>query len=337
MPLSVVAPAQGAPAEALDARSVRATGALLAEPGIPARDETDPVAHSGDSADDPAIWRAPDDPSLSLVIGTDKNGALETYDLEGNRIQSIPGTYPDNVDLRGNLVATSDDESGFMRFYRIAPSTRQLRPIGTVAIPAAKLEYGLCLYRSSAGPLYAFVNLAGAVVQQWRLDLQPNDVTGTVVRSFDVGSRVEGCAADDVRGGFYISEQDVGVWRYGAEPDQGTSRVLVDSVAPSGNLVAEVEGITIAGDMVIVSSQGDSHFSVYGRAQNQFRGRFSVVAGPGADGCSDTDGIDARTGNLGPAYPDGLFVCQDGSNSAPGAAGNQSFKYVDLADITAPF
>ena len=38
--------------------------------------ETDPVPSSGDAADDPAIWVHPTDPSLSTVIGTDKNSGL---------------------------------------------------------------------------------------------------------------------------------------------------------------------------------------------------------------------------------------------------------------------
>ena len=34
--------------------------------------ETEPSHHSGDTADDMAIWIHPTDPSLSLVIGDDK-------------------------------------------------------------------------------------------------------------------------------------------------------------------------------------------------------------------------------------------------------------------------
>ena len=36
--------------------------------------ETEPVPHSGDSADDPAIWIHPTDPAQSTIIGTDKHG-----------------------------------------------------------------------------------------------------------------------------------------------------------------------------------------------------------------------------------------------------------------------
>ena len=40
-----------------------------------------------------------------------------------------------------------------------------------------------------------------------------------------------------------------------------------------------------------------------------------------------------NAGDLGPSFPDGLFVCQDGLNQAPGANGNQDFKFVRLDAI----
>jgi 3-phytase len=48
--------------------------------------ETEPVPNMGDAADDPAIWVHPVDPALSLVLGTDKKGGLNVFDLEGNRL-----------------------------------------------------------------------------------------------------------------------------------------------------------------------------------------------------------------------------------------------------------
>ena len=68
---------------------------------MPADAETEPVGAAGDAADDMAFWVHPDDPALSVVIGTDKEGALETYDLAGRRLQVLdPGSRPGNVDLR---------------------------------------------------------------------------------------------------------------------------------------------------------------------------------------------------------------------------------------------
>ena len=62
--------------------------------------ETDPVPNGGDAADDPAIWLHPTDPALSTVIGTDKEGGLAVYDLDGRQIQYLAGIRPNNVDIR---------------------------------------------------------------------------------------------------------------------------------------------------------------------------------------------------------------------------------------------
>src|SRR5688572_7650975 len=64
--------------------------------------ETTPTLHPGDSADDSAIWIHPTNPSLSTIIGTDKGGNLEVYDLSGAVLQRIP-FKPNNVDLRYNF------------------------------------------------------------------------------------------------------------------------------------------------------------------------------------------------------------------------------------------
>lgn len=51
--------------------------------------QTEPVPSQGDAADDPAIWIHPGDPALSLVLGTDKKGGLNVFDLEGKRLQIV--------------------------------------------------------------------------------------------------------------------------------------------------------------------------------------------------------------------------------------------------------
>ena len=53
---------------------------------------------------------------------------------------------------------------------------------------------------------------------------------GALVRSFSVGSEAEGCAVDDQAQALYISQEDVALWRYGANPSDGTARVAVDTV-----------------------------------------------------------------------------------------------------------
>ena len=84
---------------------------------------------------------------------------------------------------------------------------------------------------------------------------------------------------------------------------------------------------------LIASSQGDFTYNLYRRtAPHELLRKVAVADGPNADGCERTDGIDAVAAPLGPAFPRGLFVCQDNTNIEP-AKGNQNFKYVPLEAI----
>ncbi|MEC4572527.1 phytase [Streptomyces virginiae] len=328
------------PAAVLATLALPAAPAHAAAASVTATVETAPVSHSGDAADDPAIWVHPTDPAKSVVVATDKKGALEVYDMTGARIQRITGDYGNNVDLRGNIVVSADDEAadgnGALHVYRIDPATRQVKRLRD--IPTEVTAHGICLYTSPAsGKLYAFPNSTSGRVEQWELSVKGDAVTATSVRLWDAGSAVEGCYADETTGKLYLGEEDVGVWVYGAEPTAGTGRTRLDSTGSGGHLTADTEGITAAGNRIYVSSQGSNDFTVYDRSTRAYLGRFAVQGGTAADDCEDTDGIDATAANLGPAFPQGVFICQDGSNGAPGTSGNQNFKFVPLQRITAQF
>ncbi|MDQ3628318.1 MAG: phytase [Actinomycetota bacterium] len=322
---------------------------------VPADAETTPVRHTGDAADDPAIWVDPDDSSRSLVLGNDKRGALETYDLSGNVHQRITTatTFWGNVDVRqdvrvgGRTLDVVAAYNGGLRLYTVDPATRLLTALtgGAAAIPTGGGE-GLCLYESAAtGTVSAFVVTRAGRVSQYALTDSDSDglLEAVLTRRFEVGSEAEGCVADDDNDALYVAEEDVGLWRYGAEPDSGTARTSLDTVQPTGHLSADVEGVTLVelasgGGYVIASAQNvaagnQSYFVVYDRSSNAYVGTFRVVDGDAADGCQRTDGIAAYAGDLGPAYPQGLFVCQDNNNTAPGSVGNQNFKLVRLEKV----
>lgn len=308
---------------------------------IESRAETDPVASDGDAADDPAIWVNTADPAKSLVIGNDKRGALETYDLSGRRVQRLSDAVPfwGNVDVRGDLVAVYHDHG--VQVYKVDPATRQLSN-ATEGTSITTGGEGLCLY-ASARPkaLYVFVigREAPSQVRQFEIVDADRDgrFEGVERRTFAVESESEGCAVDDVNGALYISEEDTGVWRYAAAADAEPERKPVDTlVAHGGWIRADAEGVTVAGDRVIVSAQNGqapnrSYFTMYDRKTNAFVGAFRVGDGKTSDDCDGTDGIAAYAGALGPDYPDGLFVCQDGTNQEPSE--NQDFKYVRWGDL----
>ena len=165
------------------------------------------------------------------------------------------------------------------------------------------------------------------------------------MRTFTVGSEAEGCVVDDETGALYISEENVALWRYSADPAGGTTRTAVDvRTNAGGHLINDIEGVTLASQaggkgFIIVSAQGSSdpttsYFSVYRReGANEFVKTFRVTDGVTSDDCDHTDGVAATTANLGTAYPRGMFVCQDNNNDAPGLTGHQDLKMVPLQDI----
>jgi myo-inositol-hexaphosphate 3-phosphohydrolase len=299
-----------------------AYGAEPARVLIPSDAETTPVASSGDAADDPTIWVNALDPAQSRLIGNDKKGALNMYRLDGSLVTSLrTGTFWGNSDVRGNLLAVA--RSG-IKLYAVTANS--LSAVGSITTSGE----GLCMYRSPTN-LYVFIVTRLGRVRQFKLNA--SHTGGTLVRSLSVGSEAEGCAVDDQAQALYISEEDVALWRYGANPSDGTARVAADTVVPEGRIAPDAEGVAVAGNRVIVSSQygaarWKSYFTAYTRGTNEYVGAFRIGNGPSSDDCDGTDGISAYQGYLGPSYPFGLFVCQDGNNTTPGTSGNQDFKLV---------
>jgi 3-phytase len=194
--------------------------------------------------------------------------------------------------------------------------------------------YGSCMYRSAkTGKFYYFVNQKDGGFTQWELIRAGARVDAKRVRAFTVGSQPEGCVADDGTGALYVGEEEVAVWRFGAEPDAGDARTQVDRVG--GNLAADIEGMRIAygkGDAgyLFVSSQGNNSYAVYERrGSTAFVRSFTIVEGNGIDGTSSTDGVDVTTASLGSAFPHGVLVAQDDANNGR----TQNFKLVPLHSI----
>jgi myo-inositol-hexaphosphate 3-phosphohydrolase len=316
----------------------------------PARAETTPVATAGDAAADTAVWVNAADPSGSLVFGTDKaGGAVESYDLKGQRVQRLPrpAGAVNGVDVRsgfplaGQTVTLVGTGGRAMSFYRLDSATRRLVDVGARTVATKGVVGAFCLYHSGlTDRFYAFVAEPDGDITQYELFDEGGLVDVRVVRSWPLGGAAGGCVADDEAGRLFVSETRLGIWRYDAEPDASPlGRIRVDRVGGDGHLTGEVAGLALViqpgrRGFLLASSRGDSTFAVYRRGRdNAWLGQRQVAAGPAADGCSDTTGIEAVAANLGPDFPAGIFVCRDGDNTAPGSAGNQDFKYVRLENV----
>ena len=313
--------------------------------------ETNEVADPCDAADDPAVWVNPDAPEASLIVATNKRRGLVVYGLDGGLVSQLDVGQTNNVDLRSlpdsprpgeeavALVAASNRSSDTVDILHLFADGRL---VPQRAIPAGfdrEPPYGLCLYQGSAN-LYAFATYKDGAIRQWRLGAE--GAADSLVRTLRLASQVEGCVADDPAGTLFVGEEDTGIWRFDAEPDGAADPTLVDGMRDSGgHLVADVEGLAIhaasdseAGHLV-ASSQGNSSFILYDRSPpHTYQGSFRIGPG-GIDEVTDTDGIAITSTPLGPQFPTGLLVAQDGDNRTPnGDSQHQNFKLIPWHKVT---
>ncbi len=319
--------------------SVPASTPQAAAPVIAATAETDPVDSVADAADDPAIWRNAADPAASLVIGTDKKVGIHVYDLKGKRLSFTPAARLNNVDLRtladGRVIAAASDRRMWRtRMSRCSPST----PLRAGWCRWAAIRWGrarpmacACGPAPATGAVRLHVVLKDGRIDQVRIDLSAR-LRAWTVRSMKLDTQAEGCVVDDRTGQLYVAEEDVGLWRFAADPAAPTTATPIARV-DGRTLVADAEGLALApkgatGGYLVVSSQGDSAYTVYRLPDMAYAGRFRIGGGA-IDGTSETDGIELVLGDFGPDYPQGLFVAQDGDN----APDTQNFKYVSWAKV----
>ncbi|MFP4521685.1 MAG: phytase [Fibrobacterota bacterium] len=308
--------------------------------------ETEPVGSSEDAADDPCIFYNEKDPAASVIIGTNKNrkkGGLGVYDLKGNLVSFAEEPAANNVDIRKGLkfkgkeipvIAASSRHDNSVVIYTYHDDKKELELLARA--PAGLREpYGLAMYHNpQKNRFYYIVNDKEGKVVQWEIMASGDSLKFQKTAEFKVETQTEGCVVDDSTGFMYLGEEERGVWKINLLKTE--DYVLIDSVTGEGNLVADVEGITLLYNKgkkgyLIVSSQGNTTYHIYERdGNNRHLGCFSIAdSEEGIDGTYDTDGIDVLRARLNDDFTEGIFVAQDGDNSPE----NQNFKYIRLGDI----
>ena len=252
----------------------------------------------------------------------------------------------------GNYLENITDTSA-ATIFQGAPFTAPFSASATSA-------YGLALYRSPVTTdYYAFATRrqTGDIAQLKLVDKGNGKIGYDLVRNFTVPSsttvgasaQTEGIVADQETGLLYIGQEDVGIWKYNAEPTGGKSGTLIEKVKAEGgkNLTNDVEGLTIyygknGAGYLLASSQGDNTFAAYTReGGNNFVGRFGIGSNGSIDSVQESDGAEVINLPLGANFPNGLFVAQDGSNNpATIVAGeniSSNFKFVPFENIANTF
>jgi 3-phytase len=322
-----------------------------------ARIETTPVASGkgDDAADDPAVWINFEDPSKSLIIGTNKKGGLCVYNLRGEEIHYFPIGHCNNVDIRYgfplkggkvDIVATTNRSTNALQILVVNPQNGSLTDITGDSLRSGLQEvYGVALYHSKhTGKYYGCIAGKDGGYEQWELIPSPKGgIKGKILRRFHIGTQCEGLVADDELGYLYIAEEDLRIWKYKAEPDSGNIRVLIPmSDSTNAHVKYDLEGLTIyyarnGKGYLIASSQGNNSYAIFERNNmNRYIGSFRI--GNGAiDDVEETDGIDVCNFALGGHFGSGLFIVQDGTNTNGADTLNQNFKLVEWRQIARLF
>ncbi|MEH1832597.1 MAG: phytase [Nostoc sp.] len=340
-------------------------------------------------ADDPAIYVNATNSANSLVLTSVKNAGLRVYDLSGNLLQTVNpgGIRYNNIDLQygfklGNqsvdIAVASDRQNDKLAIFKINPNPTthgqyleditdsniatifQASPFQPPYSASTRSSYGVSLYRSPVtNDYYVFTSRrqTGDIAQFKLIDKGNGKIGAELVREFTIPSpttagrspQTEGMVVDQETGFLYIAQEDVGIWKFQAEPDGGTTGKLIDRVRFEGgsHLTDDAEGLTIyygknGTGYLLASSQGDSTFVAYTReGNNEYVGNFAIGNNGSIDSVQESDGADVINVPLGPNFPFGLFVTQDGSNepakTIDGENVNSNFKLVPWENIANAF
>jgi 3-phytase len=296
---------------------------------------TEPVKYD---SDDPAIWINKDDPTASLIIGTDKesDGALYVFDMEGRIVQDkvIRNlNRPNNVDvaygiaLQGrqiDIAVTTERYAGKLRIY----SLPDMLPVDNGGIAVFEGEtgtgyrepMGISLYKSpSTNKVYAIVSRKsgptdGTFLWQYLLeDDGLGNIKGTLVRKFGKFSNlqeIESVAVDNELGYVYYSDERVGVRKYFADPEKGNQELAL--FATSG-FVSDQEGISIykIGDgtgYILVSDQFADEFHIYTREGSANSPHDHQLVKVVKTSAHLSDGSEVANFPIIPHFPNGVFV-----------------------------
>jgi 3-phytase len=318
---------------------------------------TDTVKHD---TDDAAIWINPDDPSKSLIIGTDKDsdGALYVFDLNGKVIEEKTVRNlkrPNNVDVEYGLIlngkkvdiaVATERETNKIRVYSL-PDMKEIDNGGIDVFVGEKLRapMGISLYkRGTDGAVYAIVSrkegpLDGYLFQYLLIDDGNGFVTAKLVRKFGSYSgkkEIESIAVDDKLGYVYYSDEQVGIRKYYADPDAKDTNVQLGFISTTDYL-EDNEGISIYEvddntGYILVSDQSANRFRIYTREGTPADPEEELAAEPHNHKLikivnvmtNKSDGSEIVNVQLNNKFPGGLFVAM---------SDNRTFQYYSWADI----
>lgn len=302
--------------------------------------ETEPVSSTDDAADDIAIWINDLSVENSIIIGTNKQTGLDTYNLSGNMIKSYKFGRINNVDV------FQEFNVGKEKFPLVIGSNRtdntiflgRLYPDGSINKilkndPKSFIEevYGITSYNSNDVD-YVFISGKDGALEQWLIEDNKGTLNMSLIRTIKFNSIVEGLVSDTYYEKLYVAEETIGLWEININPNIDLNKKLIFKT-DKRYFKPDFEGVTLykkdnGEGYIFLSVQGSNSYAVLDRKSKEFKSVFRIIKSNNIDSVSDTDGIDLSQLSTN-KFLEGLFIVQDGDNDNQ----NQNFKFVNLSSI----
>lgn len=294
---------------------------------------TEKVAHD---TDDPAIWIHPTDPSLSLIIGTDKGGdtgkgGLYVFNLDGKidtsktvllqRPNNVDVAYGINIDgVKTDIAVCTERNTNSIRVFSL-PDLKQIDNGGIAVFEDDTLRapMGVALYTDlKTGKIYAVVGRKtgpqeGYLYQYLLKADSTGIVKGQLVRKFGKFSgkkEIESIVVDNELGFVYFSDEGVGVRKYYAHPDSSNTELAV--FATSG-IREDHEGLSIykANDgkgYILLSDQQANQFHIFPREGTKANIHDHPLIKIIKTNTDESDGSEVSNVSFNNTFKHGLFV-----------------------------
>ncbi|GAB3372880.1 phytase [Massilia agri] len=189
-------------------------------------------------------------------------GAWLSLDKRGLRLVAADGRERASLLLRGEQLDLRPADGGALAIV-IDSNAERLLPVrvdtraGTLAVLPALPDTGFgieaaCMYRDRQGLDHAFLVAKDGQAQQWLLGSEPR-----LVRRLALPTGVEHCRVDDAHATLFVSEEEMGVWAYGAEAEGPSARTPVALHAPWGKLKETVGALAVLpGGLAAIDDKG---------------------------------------------------------------------------------
>ncbi|HON53344.1 MAG TPA: phytase [Bacteroidales bacterium] len=299
--------------------------------------------------DDPAIWYNKQNPSKSLILGTDKGdstGGIFVFDLQG-KLQKHLCIYnlqrPNNIDIEYGFVYNKKvidiavfTERGTDKIRVISLPDCKFIDNGGIPIFAddtLRSPMGIALYKNKQQEIFAFVGRKTGpkegYIYQYKLTSTKQGLNAQKIRAVGLYSgikEIEAIAVDDELGYLYYSDEKFGIRKYYADADKGNKELAVFGTS---GFTSDQEGISIytqpnGEGYIIVSDQQANQFHVFSRkgtVSNEHEHKLVHIVKTKTD---ESDGSDLCSLPLNATFTQGIFVAM---------SSDKTFQFYKLEDI----